>query len=1731
MDLSHGCASASRRLRALCACRCGPQSYAHGVRRGRRRSAGALAAASFSLAAELGLLSHAVAVAVTTSKEYEAELAEFHVANLAEARGLLGLLRGGFLSTSQDIATALAFPADGLSSPEPCRVSAFFRSEEIDESVEVPCRGVGGMDGSLGSALLAYLQRGVSGELDDVLERKSDDWKDGGDGDNRRKRDYEQEVWPCAAQTAAVEVRSPVFAGLPASSAGASELKTALWGAAAWLRSCGVGGVQHSWPTSFADWDSLRIRTADALGALAGVRSDGASLMCAESLKFGYGDTSQDPQGIAIEEPQTDGEFVDQGVGEERARLPRGKVLRCPRCAKAVAADRSAQVELLEIRRRLIEARWEPSLPRAEQAREANCAGADRRTEMWLVDARTAGGANALITAVEKLPCGMCELLAIDRFVNAGGASTDEAVQAAAALMKVRCAAAAPDVVEMDTLPQTINVLENAVWNGVGFPLLHEAAARAMLQLLRAGRLSSVVESGDLARRLCDVGFVNNASFADTTTKYYRDVRPPHVNLNVPFGSSKGVSWIRDYEHWALRLWGGRFAELGGKEIQSQSLDPLRMALIYLDLASAAPLPSQTGASLAVAGLWLSEATRSLDDKNPAGEGVAATGSVSREARQNDVSWISSYPRLDGTASRHDGVKDGSRSRLPLQRALHNAVERIAETAHRLATELLSPGAQFIILQASTLSLRSSSQSHFVEADATRISQLSMSSAQRRLLFLAGQLPFWTPPIPLIADAAGLTEVAGRLHESFARRLSALDPQEINTLPGPVGALAAPLGLYESALSDGRARRSRTLRATALTATLNMMSEYGARLTEPVVPEVMSLRQHAFVGVRGIHIGPHSADISFERPRIERASAPCFSSAFASSIVTGVRDADDASIGVPVLGRFLFGSSGHHPFQRVIGTGDAVDALLSLHRLVALAADSEHERHDMFCEAQGIACGNAFGVITELRAAARAVAAHQRSTFPSSATSVAGQICASQYLSLRCTTASWKRAYADSGRSSGASSELQLDTVGLEVVAQSVETSLSEPLARLAAALTAYIESFGVSAASDFTRARQICNLRAVARLLSAGTAPAASAELGGAELVVRKPMELPTRMAWLQRLADVHAGLLQRLGFVNFDPGQCWDNMFNFGICCSIGDFASECWQRGFSQTRCCAGLAARDVATSDAEAAAIHLAEGLCRQPTGERYAMAVLSWLQSPHGHSRSGRALSAVLVDVLDEEAQACSAQGMELTQQKETESSVAALPSRGSHRNDEAGSRPFKKDVRFGGTAAGLEHWVPGLWSGRVPSFKTELQPLVRSQPDEYSPREADEASVSISLRELERQAELERDLFEGDQGARAVRSVGADTSAVALASALPLVRSLQQFSAKLQSVHGRAALSAANAASAVASVASANVGSEAPDGTFAQGVAWVRLQPGEAVALRAGDRIRLGRSDDLRTGSAQKRGSNVPVHEEAEILDVLEMVGGGKESRRPGRPLHRVRILKGGSERFCDLAEPGWTVSALRPGTPSSTDLSLPARDRAQQQPVWPECIQQGETIRGTGGAGVFVNLLGLGISQGCFRDDCSHSDHFSSKSPAECSRICASVRACRWWSFWATYTDGICWLRRHDQQRVPMETGASGPADCVPPPVSRSVRNMPGAGQLASATEERTLFDLARTSGKNLDPDQALHQWDLVNVLGEFGHKTPSQVQSEGYSSLQRSAMNFARRSERLRYRSAATW
>lgn len=166
---------------------------------------------------------------------------------------------------------------------------------------------------------------------------------------------------------------------------------------------------------------------------------------------------------------------------------------------------------------------------------------------------------------------------------------------------------------------------------------------------------------------------------------------------------------------------------------------------------------------------------------------------------------------------------------------------------------------------------------------------------------------------------------------------------------------------------------------------------------------------------------------------------------------------------------------------------------------------------------------------------------------------------------------------------------------------------------------------------------------------------------------------------------------------------------------------------------------------------------------------------------------------------------------------------------------------------------------------------------------------------------------------------------------------------------------------------------------------------------------------------------------------------------------------------------------------------------------------VWPACIEAGVAFPSADGAGLFLNLGAFNITEGCFLNDCSYSDHYGCPSPAECARMCDTIAACRWWTF-QELAPPTCWLRGAGVKTREEAPGYfSGGASCVPPQESRiEGKKLP------------TLFELV--GGEVGVPASRL--WgasDLFGTLEHFGNLTVPQLKRLPHSHTKYAALRVA--------------
>lgn len=255
---------------------------------------------------------------------------------------------------------------------------------------------------------------------------------------------------------------------------------------------------------------------------------------------------------------------------------------------------------------------------------------------------------------------------------------------------------------------------------------------------------------------------------------------------------------------------------------------------------------------------------------------------------------------------------------------------------------------------------------------------------------------------------------------------------------------------------------------------------------------------------------------------------------------------------------------------------------------------------------------------------------------------------------------------------------------------------------------------------------------------------------------------------------------------------------------------------------------------------------------------------------------------------------------------------------------------------------------------------------------------------------------------------------------------------------------------------------------------------WQELTTYEASKIQRGAEVRVRR----------RHGSYVVEDNVGKVIEIISVTSG------PGDlvVLWEVR-LQDDLILYHNFHDPALTVLV-----PCDAQSNINVSDSAQTV-EWPGCIEKGIEFPSFDGAGLFVNLLALGVTSGCFQRDCSHSDHFTAKSPVECAQTCDRVAACHGWTFWEA--PPTCWLRKEGYHRTEAPGSVSGTSFCTPSTGPK-------------IHEDATLMSIISGSSGTL-PRPLWEEWSLASVLMEYGTRTVAEIRAEPYSMARNTALRVA--------------
>eukprot|EP00443_Scrippsiella_acuminata_P089336 CAMPEP_0115429882 /NCGR_PEP_ID=MMETSP0271-20121206/30752_1 /TAXON_ID=71861 /ORGANISM="Scrippsiella trochoidea, Strain CCMP3099" /LENGTH=1216 /DNA_ID=CAMNT_0002855081 /DNA_START=83 /DNA_END=3729 /DNA_ORIENTATION=+ len=369
--------------------------------------------------------------------------------------------------------------------------------------------------------------------------------------------------------------------------------------------------------------------------------------------------------------------------------------------------------------------------------------------------------------AAEAYPVDACALEGLSAFLEFHIGPTGELLEqraepdktvlkAVRSLLALQRALARPASLSSAQWRDAVGDLEDAVWQGVAFPELHEATGKLLGELANAGLLSEILEAtlehppikGGPAGATLRLGKEPGEIHVPRTPRF--------VGLDVPGYSMKP---IQRYEERALHLWGDEEVE--------ERWDPVRMGLSYIDLTPACDLPLQVAMCFISAALWLWRALQLLGD-NCGGDG-----------------WLEDYIFEDLWS-----VPPESK-RLAMQFSLKRAIFELVDYASLMAESQLLPGPRLTVQHAAYLLLRKVAARFGSEEDAPKVLE-----QVKRMLMAARVSPVWSPPVLLVSDAVFVDILSGRLHQSFMETLHQAPETAAQVLPSAV----AEYTLYEAAL-------------------------------------------------------------------------------------------------------------------------------------------------------------------------------------------------------------------------------------------------------------------------------------------------------------------------------------------------------------------------------------------------------------------------------------------------------------------------------------------------------------------------------------------------------------------------------------------------------------------------------------------------------------------------------------------------------------------------------------------------------------------------------------------------------------------------------------------------------------------------------------------------------------------------------------------------------------------
>eukprot|EP00931_Biecheleriopsis_adriatica_P048244 TRINITY_DN27879_c0_g1_i1.p1 TRINITY_DN27879_c0_g1~~TRINITY_DN27879_c0_g1_i1.p1 ORF type:complete len:1796 (-),score=448.97 TRINITY_DN27879_c0_g1_i1:65-5374(-) len=1302
-----------------------------------------------------------------------------------------------------------------------------------------------------------------------------------------------------------------------------------------------------------------------------------------------------------------------------------------------------------------------------------------------------------------------------------------------------------------------VSDVEEAVWKGIAFPELHTAVGQLMAEIANAGLLPEVLAS-TLEHPPVKGGLEGTTLPHGREPPDLQPVREPRFQgMSIPGISMKPV---QRYEEKALRMWGDEEVE--------ENWDPVRLGLSYIDLTPACDLPLQVAMCFLSAALWMWRALQLLGD-NCGGDGWLDTyifeeiWSAPPEAKRLAMQYSLKRAVLElveyaGNMADH-ALLPGAR--LAVQRTgfllLRQVTARFGteEDAERVQGQLRRFLAAARVNPLWSPPLLPVSDAVFVDILAGRLHSAfleKLHQADSPSVVLPSSVPDYT-----LYEAALLG--GGEVNVTFAR---------FEVMGSLLQDTQRSWEDLEALLADPPYRQD----------SAGFVQGFG-RSPVPPDPQASQASVEEFAAVRGLRIdfATGRASLLLARPSL---GAPPLLALDDLAGVLGVTDAEPLVLhfNPPADKGASMNEYPHHPFQSAVlsptaeaeGPSRRTEAAM-LHAALAvqqLAAGTEVSFRAPFplrpcseglCRGLPKAAREKLQPIPYLRTeaweqASRLVLECPRIPYWQKP---AGNVLDVRFgdpklevhngKPLRALNEeefkTWpvprlRAALAQVEKELGTRREDQLPALEKQELVDRLlraaergvliedEEESGDALARFARRLSHLLPEVG-QRWLHVKRIGPLCALRAAGLILRMQlqqmneTSMQQQEGLREASQQHAEGILAEQKGSWRSALAEVHAGVLQQLGFVDLDPGGCFaasGGSRSFGQCCSVGDHAEQCWSQQLQQEmgfhsgesareeelRCCGGAARRAAFSPQLVASvAAQLGSASPRRPPPQVLIPAVEAWLQDPTGRAASGETLSGEVVSLLIEEVRA-----EDVHQQQKHQLSAPVEKLAADLAELDRGTPALLPRGQGGGHG---EAWLPvptlaGAGGRRTLYATVGLIPQLLALDDDEA--QAAEAAVRAATPGQWEEVSLDK-LSE-----KVLRRPRSPEEAAEVFS--PRLRALREAAALLQELDARTEELEENAGSAQQALQRQEQDAELEQ--LACGAdGWREVNVAEAEVMRnltTGQRVRM-----------RQRGAEDVNGEEATIEAYLTLTG------EPGTVAKVWEVTMSDDaaipkRRFLDLADPNMIVGvpcefvgSFETGNASNLTAGMEALaadehvqasfdSRGKLPAEWPACIEVGVSTRSLDGSGLFVNLEALNIKEGCFNNDCSHSDHFAAASPAECARTCNRIGACRTWTFWEA-APSTCWIRGFvggkPAGRIEAVGAVSGGSSCLPP------REAGAAGPA-----EPTLFALLTRRSGTLPPD-LWQEPDLVGTLEEFGHMTVSELRRAQPSHRQRCALRAA--------------